>query len=216
MSKPDHPTRLRILRAAEALFAECGYAGVSMRSIATSANVQLGGLPYHFGTKEALYRAIWQHWVSATDPRIAIENAASQPGTTIDAKLRALVKAFYHGPAGLLADPHGKHFVAILVREANDPASAERGLLEEFIYPGGEIFRHELESILPDMPRDAMNVAFEMMISGLRIVIERNQLERAAHQNSEESNRLFLLVTNFVVEGWLALYRRETGLELAS
>jgi TetR/AcrR family transcriptional regulator, regulator of cefoperazone and chloramphenicol sensitivity len=211
MSKPDHPTRLRILRAAEVLFAECGYAGVSMRSIATMANVQLGGLPYHFGTKEALYRAIWQHWVSKTDARIAIQAAASPPDSPIAEQLRSLVKAFYDGPSQLLMDPHGKHFVKILVREANDPAGADRGLLRDYIFPSGEIFRQEFESLLPNMPFGAMNLAIEMMISGLRIVIERQRHGASDGEAIEETNRLFSLVTDFVVDGWLGLIRREEG-----
>ena len=53
-------TRERILRAAERLFAEHGYDGVSVRSIAAAAKVQLALLSYYFQSKLGLYRAVFQ------------------------------------------------------------------------------------------------------------------------------------------------------------
>jgi TetR/AcrR family transcriptional regulator len=51
-------TRLRILDAAEAVFAERGYAGASTREIAVAAGIGKRMLFYYFPTKDALYRAV--------------------------------------------------------------------------------------------------------------------------------------------------------------
>lgn len=51
-------TALRILDAAETLFAERGYAGASLREIAARAKIQQPGLYNYFESKEALYRAV--------------------------------------------------------------------------------------------------------------------------------------------------------------
>jgi AcrR family transcriptional regulator len=51
-------TRDKILNAAEALFAERGFASVSLRDITTRADVTLALSSYHFGTKENLLEAI--------------------------------------------------------------------------------------------------------------------------------------------------------------
>lgn len=50
-------TRERILDAAERLFAERGFAGTSLRDIASAARVNLAAANYHFGSKDELFRA---------------------------------------------------------------------------------------------------------------------------------------------------------------
>src|SRR5690348_9180163 len=53
-------TRLRILDAAEHLFAQNGVDGTSLRSIMAAAGVSISQINYHFGTKEVLLRAIFE------------------------------------------------------------------------------------------------------------------------------------------------------------
>jgi len=50
-------TRERLVSAALEAFADHGFAGATTRAIAESAGVALAALPYHFETKEALWRA---------------------------------------------------------------------------------------------------------------------------------------------------------------
>jgi TetR/AcrR family transcriptional regulator len=50
-------TRQRLVDAALLVFAEHGFAGASTREIARRAGVALAALPYHFTTKEALWKA---------------------------------------------------------------------------------------------------------------------------------------------------------------
>jgi len=205
MSRSEHPTREQILRAAEPLFAEHGFAGVTMRGIAKAAGVHLGQLPYHFGTKDALYRAIWEHWVSQIEARALLAEMQHGNDASRKAKLRGVVIAFFEGPGRMLRDPRGKHFVAIMVREVHDPASVSRSLLADFILPNAKIFRDELASLFPDMADEARDAGFEMIISALRIVIERGRPAEAGQLDPVQSTRMFALLTQFVVEGWMAL-----------
>ena len=50
-------TRERLVDAALAVFGDLGFEGASTREIARRAGVALAALPYHFTTKEALWRA---------------------------------------------------------------------------------------------------------------------------------------------------------------
>jgi AcrR family transcriptional regulator len=50
-------TRERLVEAALHVFAEHGFAGASTREIARRADAALAALPYHFTTKEALWKA---------------------------------------------------------------------------------------------------------------------------------------------------------------
>jgi len=51
-------TRERLIEAALDVFAASGFEGASTREIARRAGVALAALPYHFTTKEALWRAV--------------------------------------------------------------------------------------------------------------------------------------------------------------
>jgi len=51
-------TKAAILTAAEGLFAEHGYDGVTLRDIAAAAEVRLALIDYHFGAKEMLLEAV--------------------------------------------------------------------------------------------------------------------------------------------------------------
>lgn len=57
MRQPE-AVRERIIRAAKGAFAERGYTGASLRTIATAADVSLPLLVYHFGNKEGLWRSV--------------------------------------------------------------------------------------------------------------------------------------------------------------
>ena len=52
-------TRQRLLDAAELLFAEHGYANVSVRAATTKAKQNLAAVNYHFGSKDGLLKAVY-------------------------------------------------------------------------------------------------------------------------------------------------------------
>ncbi|HEV8267367.1 MAG TPA: helix-turn-helix domain-containing protein [Thermoanaerobaculia bacterium] len=70
-------TRAAILAAARELFARHGYAGASTRALAARAGVNVATLRYHFGNKEALWRAALEDEASEPAPRL--------PGDLLDA-----------------------------------------------------------------------------------------------------------------------------------
>lgn len=51
-------TKTQILNAAEELLAREGYVAASHRRVAAAADVNLAAIRYHFGTKQALFRAV--------------------------------------------------------------------------------------------------------------------------------------------------------------
>lgn len=176
-----------------------------MRAIATAARVHLGQLPYHFGTKAALYREIWEYWIGQVGADDLLAEMRPHVGASQKGQLRGVVEAFFDGPGRMLRDPRGRYFVAIMVKEANDPTASSRSLLEEFIYPNGNRFRDELARLFPDMDPTARDAGFEMIIAALRIVIEQERPSADGQLASGEAARLFRLLTQFIVEGWMAL-----------
>ena len=61
MAQPD--TIERILDSAAALFAERGYTETSLRTITSTANVNLAAVNYHFGSKKALIQAVFARYL---------------------------------------------------------------------------------------------------------------------------------------------------------
>ena len=93
------PGKLQIRDAALALFAEHGPDAVSMRDIAAAADVSLGLLVHHFGTKERLRRAVDDHVAGVFDGMIAslvddptalVDAAEGMPGGIAEVMLRHL------------------------------------------------------------------------------------------------------------------------------
>ena len=57
-------TVTKILDAAEALFAEHGFAETSLRTITARADVNLAAVNYHFGSKKALIQAVFERFLT--------------------------------------------------------------------------------------------------------------------------------------------------------
>ena len=63
-------TKLKILNAAEQLFAEHGFSETSLRQITTRAEVNLASVNYHFGSKKELIRAVLERYLRVLVPSI--------------------------------------------------------------------------------------------------------------------------------------------------
>ncbi len=87
-------TKTKILDAAEALFADRGFAETSLRTITQRADVNLASVNYHFGSKKSLIQAVFdrflKRFVKELDAQlIPIEQGEQRP--TVDEVLQTLV-----------------------------------------------------------------------------------------------------------------------------
>src|SRR3982074_3153715 len=108
---PSDHTRAAILNSAERLYADRGFADVTLRDIAAAADVNLAAVNYHFGSKDELIAELFVTRSLATNrERLNELKAAEIAGggrAGLDAILRALVgpalrsgRAFAPPPAG--------------------------------------------------------------------------------------------------------------------
>ncbi len=86
-------TRDRILDEAEALFAERGFAGTSVRDIASRVDLTAASLYNHFAGKEALYRAVLDRGVQ---PLVGMMQELSQGEPTLDATEQMIAAVMEH------------------------------------------------------------------------------------------------------------------------
>ena len=101
---PSDRTRARILDAAERLYAERGFADVTLRDIVAEANVNLAAVNYHFGSKDELIAELFLTRGRATNrERLSELKAAEEAGggrADLEAILRALVGPTLRGCLG--------------------------------------------------------------------------------------------------------------------
>ncbi|MFN8244879.1 MAG: TetR family transcriptional regulator [Ferruginibacter sp.] len=86
---PYSDKQIGIMESAEALFAERGFAGTSVRDIADKADVNLAMISYYFGSKEKLLESLFA-WRSESN-KLILEEIVGKPDLSALDKVNLLV-----------------------------------------------------------------------------------------------------------------------------
>lgn len=162
-------TRARILEAAERLFAEHGIDGVSVRTIAAAAHVDVAMIGYHFSSKLGLFRTVFHRRADALNAMRLQALGAALPRSRGRPDLESVVYAFAAPNIYLrhLPDMGGLEFGRIVVREISDPKSEQRGLIAETFDPVVDKFLAALAQAMPGASRKALLWALHFTIGAL-------------------------------------------------
>jgi AcrR family transcriptional regulator len=145
-AKPDR--RQNILLAAEKLFAKYGFHAVSIRDIADEAGVPLALVGYHFGNKQQLYHAIFEHWSGMIQERIeALEQVMATDQPVAD-RLTPLVEAFIAPVVRLRASPEGEYYALLMTRGLTLQSEEEDRIIREFFDPLAQAFIGAFHTVL--------------------------------------------------------------------
>ena len=91
-------TMERILDVAEVLFAERGFAETSLRTITSTAGVNLASVNYHFGSKKALIQSVFARYLTPFfDDLQSFLNTANTESVTLEDLLRQLLSSMVKG-----------------------------------------------------------------------------------------------------------------------
>jgi AcrR family transcriptional regulator len=162
-------TRLRLLDAAERLFAEHGVDGVSVRSIAAAAHVDVALINYHFESKAGLFRAVFHRRADALNAMRLQALGGALPRARGRPDLARVIYALAAPNIYLrhLPDMGGLAFGRIVVREMTDPKEQKRGMVSETFDPVVEKFMAALSEALPNASRAALHWAYHFAIGTL-------------------------------------------------
>ncbi len=150
VTKPNR--KLNILLAAEKLFAKHGFHAVALRDIAEEAQVPSALVSYHFGSKEDLYRAIFEHWSPTFSQRLSQLQEAMRGPTT--ERLERVVDAFAGPVIRLRASVEGEHYAVLASRGLALQGAEEDQISREFFDPLARAFIDALNEILTaEFPR---------------------------------------------------------------
>ena len=120
----SRPTRERILDAAERLFAQRGFHGVSIRDITGAADVDVALANYHFGSKQGLLEAVFlRRAEDLNSERLARLDAAIAGARDQPPQLEAIIDAFTHPLLDRSArgSPGWKSYFALIAEINNSP-----------------------------------------------------------------------------------------------
>jgi len=114
--------RARILNAAEATFADHGYAGTSFRQIVDRANVTQALVTYYFGSKEALFKEVFLR----RGREIALKRQEALKALRASRKglaLRDVVACYIRPALELRRTREGRSFIRLQARTPSPRAS---------------------------------------------------------------------------------------------
>ena len=172
-------SREGILEEAERLFGAYGFDGASMRQIAEAAGVPPALVSYHFGSKEGLYRAVFDRRApTVVEQRLAgLSIAMSEPD--LDRRLELVVKALVFPMLKLRAHDRDPSFGRLLAHETMDPSSEQRSLIRDVFDPIARAVVDALASALPGRSKQEIWWAYEFMLGAMVYVMgDAGRIER--------------------------------------
>lgn len=167
--------RERVLEVAERLFAEGGFDGVSMRDIASAAEVGLPLIVYHFETKQGLYRALFERRKTVLDSRLAMLREPVADGEDV---LEHIVRAFVLPVMQIQNTESGLAYARLVAREASDPRETERGIVAEYFDPFAREFVQAINKALPGHNASYAHWAYLFAVGALVMSAFDNRIER--------------------------------------
>lgn len=206
VDRSERPDRQQaILLAAEKLFAQHGYRAVSIRQIAEEAGVPLALVSYYHGQKHELFQAIFDHWRSTVDERLALL-AVAREGTPGPRMLKRVVEAFVAPVLRLRASEEGEYYAQLVARELfyRTPEAAQ--VLEDHFDPMAHAFIDALHAACPGSTRAAAAWAYQFAVGALLHHISDDRVERLSRrQNRTADAGAGPLLVDFISAGTAAV-----------
>lgn len=160
-------TKARIVEVAETFFAEEGYEGAKIRTIAEAASVNIAAVNYHFGTKNNLFETVFARRVVPMNEdrlrRLDAALAVSKPPS-----LASIVDAFVRPPlsTGAMEDDASRIVqMKFLSRAFSLPD--EETLLKSYYRDVRTRFLDALHSALPELEFDLLILRYNLMVGAL-------------------------------------------------
>jgi len=169
MSK--QPTRERILDAAEALFAQRGFEGVSVRQIMSQADADVSLAYYHFKSKRDLFDQVMLRRVEyLNEIRLKALEEVEQRHQDDEPTVEEIIGAFTKPLLQLLAEDHDKwsHYFQLIAQINNSP---ERGgeLMSRYFDPLVTRFIEALQKALPDSDPEDLFWSYHFLSGALTL-----------------------------------------------
>ena len=197
--------RQRLLDAAATVFAEHGFSQATVREICAKAGANVAAVNYHFGNKQKLYEAVFEHLRKQMGEDV--RHAAKLDGSPED-RLREFIRRFLRRLLDQGESCHGR----LMAREMNEPTEALDRLVEGEIRPRMLALQSIVRDIAGDLPpRAHAKIAASVVAQMLHYHFARPVLKRLSpiYPDLEEHvEELVDHITRFSIGGIRAVAER--------
>jgi len=212
--------RERILDAAETLFAQRGFYGVSLRDITEAAGVDVALVAYHFGGKRELFTAVFERRAEVLnrERRDMLEQVrrAALPGTPsveaiVNAFSQPLLERSARGGAGW------KSYFALVAYVNNSPEFGPV-LMTRHFDPLVDKFIAGLREALPGCPPQEIYWGYQFLTGALTLTFaETGRIDKLSGGlcHSSDLDSVTQRLAPYVAAGFRALCARASGAPLA-
>lgn len=192
--------RERILDVAERLFADGGFDGVSMRDVATQADVGLPLIVYHFRTKHKLYAELFHRRKTVLEARLAALREPTAPG--VDAVVH-IVRALVIPVMQIQKTPAGLAYAKLVAREATDQRQQARSVQTELFDPFAIEFIGALRKAMPKQDASYILWAYHFAVGALVMSVFDERVGRITGGKSKPGDlaRKTEYLITFIVAG---------------
>lgn len=179
-------TEQAFLDAAERLFANHGFEGTRVRAIAEASNANLGALHYYWGSKEALFAAVWKRRMQplVEQRRAFLESVAARPDDQL-VEVDELIAAWIEAGLGLSTgegEPN-EAFQRLYGRAITDPSPAVREVVGEYLDETGQMLVSLLKRACPQLSDTEIYWRMHGLLGAILYVhIGRMRLDRITSQ----------------------------------
>lgn len=159
-SRKSADTIRKYMDVAEALFVRLGYEGTSIRAISSRAKMNLGTVVYHWGTKEALFRAVCLRLFSEiVEEQVRRLTLCAARGDALSrADLEGVLRALVEPPLLMPQDRTEARRIRLLYgRVLTDPSPVALRVTSEIFGEATELFRLCVRRCLKDLEEDVFH-----------------------------------------------------------
>lgn len=161
-------TQARLLNAAEALFIDAGYAGMSARAIAEKAEVNIAAMGYHFGSKQGLLQAVLVRRIAPINQSRQLRlGAVRDRGVE---SIRAILHAFLWP---VFFNEHEAPARRLMGRAMTEPAEVIEPLLRLVFSDVIEEFVAAVSGCVPKKDPDLIAQKFSFVVGALNFTVLR-------------------------------------------
>ncbi|MEG0023982.1 MAG: TetR/AcrR family transcriptional regulator [Akkermansia sp.] len=162
-SERSAETSRRILDASQKLFAERGYEGVSMREVASAAQVNLASIIYYFDSKEGLYLGVIMRYSKAIEEARECSLKIADENPSMENYIRAFIEPAFK----IMTDASlgGPTHALLLWRAPHEPAHLWDKFYKNVYAPVTEQYIHKIRSFCPDISETDFSWSCHMMSS---------------------------------------------------
>jgi AcrR family transcriptional regulator len=168
-SRRGERTRQRLLDAAERLFAEKGFYGVTVRAIATASESDPALVAYYFGGKRELFDAVLLRRAEKLNTiRLArleaCEREAGPAGPSVEEIIEAFTEPLLDRSAN--GGPGWKSYFALIGQVTNSPEWGA-AVMSKYFDPIVHRFLNALQRALPDAPEEELYWSYHFLSGAL-------------------------------------------------